>query len=103
MVSCLLPWCPAVCGVSLTRGSLSLLLCRVFRYRAVVMERGVLATVGLLQVVFLLFHNFNGIQGNLAGFWVAALSAAMWESLIATYDLRGQGRQLLYLIIFIFL
>jgi hypothetical protein len=56
-----------------------------------------------LQVVFLLFHNFNGIQGNLAGFWMAALFAAIWESLIATYDLRGQGRQLVYLIIFILL
>ena len=55
------------------------------------------------QVVFLLFHTFDGIQGSLAGFWIAALTAGIWESLVATYDLRGQGRQLLYLIIFIFL
>ena len=31
-----------------------------------------------VQVVFLLMHNFNGIQGNLAGFWFAALIAAFW-------------------------
>ena len=99
------------------------------KYRGVIMTRGVLAAVcvcqvsylaGLravehvrhpvtravfpdvgCQVVFLLFHDFNGIQGSLAGFWIAALTAAIWESLVATYDLRGQGRQLLYLIIFI--
>ena len=53
------------------------------------------------QVIFLLLHDFNGVQGSLAGFWIAALTAAIWESLVATYDLRGQGRQLLYLIIFI--
>ena len=36
-----------------------------------------------VQVVFLLMHNFNGIQGNLAGFWFAALIAAFWYT--ATY------------------
>lgn len=50
-----------------------------------------------------MFHNFNGVQGSLAGFWIAGLTAAIWESLVATYDLRGQGRQLLYLIIFLFI
>jgi hypothetical protein len=28
---------------------------------------------------------------------------AWWESLLSTYDIRGQGRQLVYLIIFILL
>jgi len=73
------------------------------KYRLAIIARGTLAVVSICQVVFLLFHNFNGIQGNLAGFWMAALFAAIWESLIATYDLRGQGRQLVYLIIFILL
>lgn len=31
------------------------------------------------------------------------LVGAWWESLLSTYDIRGQGRQLVYLIIFILL
>jgi hypothetical protein len=34
---------------------------------------------------------------------MATLWAIVWESLMSTYDLRGSGRQLLYLILFILL
>ena len=33
-------------------------------------------------------HTLNGINGALAGFWLTALAAATWESLLSTFDVR---------------
>ena len=67
------------------------------------LARWVMFTVCWLQCFFICSHNFDGIQGHMAGFWVMLLLGGLWESLLCTYDIRGQGRQLLYLIIFILL
>lgn len=67
------------------------------------LARFAMAAVCWAQCFFIATHNFHGIQGHMAGFWVMLLLGAIWESLLCTYDIRGQGRQLLYLIIFILL
>jgi hypothetical protein len=71
--------------------------------RSCTVARTCMALVTGLQCVSILGHNFDGIQGHMAGFWVMLLLGTLWESLLCTYDIRGQGRQLLYLIIFIML
>ena len=67
------------------------------------MMRVAVAAACVAQCACIVIHQFNGIQGDLAGFWMTCMLAAIWESIMATYDLRGNGRQLLYLIIFILL
>ena len=55
-------------------------------------SRMAMAAVCSLQCFFIAKHNFDGIQGSLAGFWVSLLLGTIWESLLSTYDIRGQGR-----------
>jgi len=52
---------------------------------------------------FICTFHFNATNGSLSNFWVAVLCGALFESLLMTYDIRGQARQLVFLVIFIFM
>lgn len=68
------------------------------------MQRTTLAIFGVAQCLFLcLWVELNASNGPLGNFWVAMLFGSVGESLMSTYDCRGTVRQVIFLILFIFI
>jgi len=66
-------------------------------------QRAVLAVLGLVQCVMIAMYELNAANGALANFWIAMLLGCIGESLLSTYDIRGPIRQLIFLVMFLFI
>ena len=77
------------------------LLTRVLRKRlaASAFVFGALA----LLVGLLCAYELNAVNASLGNFLVVALVGCLFESLLATYDVRGRVRQVFFFVIFMFL
>lgn len=64
-------------------------------------QRLTLAGLGLLQCYMICIMELNATNGALGNFWVAMLFGAVAESLLCTYDVRGQIKQLIFLLLFL--
>jgi hypothetical protein len=71
-----------------------------YKFRRLI-QRLVLAALGILQCVMMAGLELNASNGALANFWVAMLFGCVVESLLSTYDTRGSVRQILFLLIFL--
>lgn len=64
-------------------------------------QRLILSILGLLQCILLGNLELNASNGALGNFWVAMLFGCIGESLMCTFDVRGNVRQLIFLLLFI--
>jgi len=60
-----------------------------------------IAAAMLLQCYMIVRFSLNGLNGSLAGFYISALIGCAWESLLATYDVRGPAMSFLLIVILI--
>jgi len=66
-------------------------------------QRLILFVLGLIQCCLLGNLELNASNGALGNFWVAMLFGCVGESLLSIYDIRGQVRQIIVLVIFLFI
>lgn len=66
-------------------------------------QRLVLFILGLVQCFLIANVELNASNGPLCNFWVAMLFGCAAESLLSTYDIRGNMRQILFLVMFLFI
>jgi len=66
-------------------------------------QRAALAGLGLVQCLLIANCELNASNGALGNFWVAMLFGCAGESLLSTYDIRGSVRQILFLVMFLFI
>ena len=77
------------------------LLTRVLRKRLAA-SAFVFGSLALL-VGLLCAYELNAVNASLGNFLVVALVGCLFESLLATYDVRGRVRQVFFFVIFMFL
>eukprot|EP00929_Paragymnodinium_shiwhaense_P053733 TRINITY_DN26913_c0_g1_i1.p1 TRINITY_DN26913_c0_g1~~TRINITY_DN26913_c0_g1_i1.p1 ORF type:complete len:714 (+),score=207.01 TRINITY_DN26913_c0_g1_i1:132-2273(+) len=65
------------------------------------LQRVTLCGLGLLQCYMIMTMELNAFNGALGNFWVAMLFGCVAESLMSIYDVRGQVKQLLFLLLFL--
>lgn len=66
-------------------------------------QRLVLALLGFVQVGLIANTELNASNGALGNFWMAMLFGCIGESLLSTYDIRGPVRQIVFLLLFLFI
>lgn len=64
-------------------------------------QRLILFIMGLLQVILLFNVELNASHGALGNFWIAMMFGCIGESLLCTYDVRGNVRQIVFLLLFL--
>jgi hypothetical protein len=63
--------------------------------------RVLLFLAGIVQVYLILAIDLNASQGTLVNFWITALASGAAESLMCTYEVRGDVRRVVVLLLFL--
>eukprot|EP00930_Biecheleria_cincta_P007053 TRINITY_DN108196_c0_g1_i1.p1 TRINITY_DN108196_c0_g1~~TRINITY_DN108196_c0_g1_i1.p1 ORF type:complete len:684 (-),score=127.37 TRINITY_DN108196_c0_g1_i1:20-2038(-) len=66
-------------------------------------QRLILCVLGFMQIFLFASFELNASNGALGNFWVAMMIGCVGESLLSTYDVRGPVRQIIFLLLFLFI
>jgi len=66
-------------------------------------QRLILFLLGVLQICLFASSELNASNGALINYWLAMLFGCAGESLLSTYDIRGPVRQIVFLLLFLFM
>jgi len=66
-------------------------------------QRLILFLLGVLQICLFASSELNASNGALINYWLAMLFGCAGESLMSTYDIRGPVRQIIFLLLFLFM
>mmetsp|Transcript_78995 Transcript_78995/g.189698 ORF Transcript_78995/g.189698 Transcript_78995/m.189698 type:complete len:681 (-) Transcript_78995:65-2107(-) len=66
-------------------------------------QRLILFLLGVLQICLFATSELNASNGALINYWLAMLFGCAGESLLSTYDIRGPVRQIIFLLLFLFM
>ncbi|CAK8988079.1 unnamed protein product [Durusdinium trenchii] len=66
-------------------------------------QRLFLFLLGVLQICLFASSELNASNGALINYWLAMLFGCAGESLLSTYDIRGPVRQIIFLVLFLFM